>query len=150
MNLAKRSECIYFQKSKLRSEANWFILKFYNIAAKRTGSLVILYLKQQQKSELSFFFKTKDKNRKGSIVNYRSFAITSLVNSNCSQIRYMSGSRQIFTVKYMATTYTVVCHRKTTRIMRGPLPKLSVWMCLCISWLKVEKLIFYFCKITNI
>ncbi len=76
MNLAKRSERIYSQKSNLRSEANSFILKFYNIEAKRTGSLVILYLKQQQKSELSFFLKTKDKKRKGSIVNYRSFAIT--------------------------------------------------------------------------
>jgi hypothetical protein len=32
------------------------ILKLYNIEAKRTGSIVILYLKQQQKSELSFFF----------------------------------------------------------------------------------------------
>ncbi len=72
----KQSECIYSQKSNLRSEANWFILKFYNIEAKRTGSLVILYLKQQQKNELSFFLKTKDKKRKGSIVNYRSFAIT--------------------------------------------------------------------------
>jgi hypothetical protein len=37
---------------------------------------VILSLKQQQKSELSFFLKTKGKKRKGSIVNYRSFAIT--------------------------------------------------------------------------
>jgi hypothetical protein len=76
VNLAKRNECIYSQKSNLRSEANWLILKFYNIEAKRTDSLVILYLKQQQKSELSFFYKTKDKKRKGSIVNYRSFAIT--------------------------------------------------------------------------
>jgi hypothetical protein len=38
---------------------------------------MILYLKQQQKSELSFFLKTKGKKPKGSIVNYRSFAITS-------------------------------------------------------------------------
>jgi hypothetical protein len=77
VNLAKRSARIYSQKSNLRSEANWFILKFFKIEAKRTGSLVILYLKQQQKSELSFFFKTKAKKRKASIVNYRSFAITS-------------------------------------------------------------------------
>jgi hypothetical protein len=77
LNLAKRSKRSYFQKSNLQSEAKWFILKFYNIEAKRTGSLVILYLKQQQqKSELLFFFKTKDKKRKGSIVNYQSFAIT--------------------------------------------------------------------------
>jgi hypothetical protein len=73
-----RSERSYSQKSNLRSEANWFIIKFYNIEAKRTGSIVILPLKQQQKSELSFFSKTKGKKRKGSIVNYRSFAITNL------------------------------------------------------------------------
>jgi len=78
VNLAKRSERSYSQKSNLRSEANWFIIKFYNIEAKRTGSIVILSLKQQQKSEFSFFFKTKGKKRKGSIVNYRSFAITNL------------------------------------------------------------------------
>jgi hypothetical protein len=76
VNLAKRSERIYSQKPNLRSEANWFIIKFYNIEAKRTGSIVILSLKQQQKSEFSFFFKTNGKKRKGSIVNYRSFAIT--------------------------------------------------------------------------
>jgi hypothetical protein len=33
-------------------------------------------LKNTKKSELSFFLKTKDKKRKCSIVNYRSFAIT--------------------------------------------------------------------------
>ncbi len=42
-------------KSNLRSEANWFILKLYNIEAKRTGSIVILYLKQQQKANFFFF-----------------------------------------------------------------------------------------------
>jgi hypothetical protein len=42
----------YSQKSNLRSEANWFILKLYNIEAKLTGSIVILYLKQQQKTKI--------------------------------------------------------------------------------------------------
>jgi hypothetical protein len=74
VNLAKRSERSYSQKSNLRSEANWFILKLYNIEAKRTGSIVILYLKQEQKSKISFFLKRKAK-RKVSIVNYQSFAI---------------------------------------------------------------------------
>jgi hypothetical protein len=41
---------------------------------------VILYLKKRKKSELSFFLKTKGKKRKGSLVNYRSFAITSMYN----------------------------------------------------------------------
>ncbi len=81
MNLAKRSEHSYSQKSNLRSEANWFIIKFYNIEAKRTGPIVILYLKQQQKSELSVFLKTKGKKWKGSIVNFRSFAIANLFPS---------------------------------------------------------------------
>jgi hypothetical protein len=72
---SEASERSYSQKSNLRSEANWFILKFYNIEAKRTCSIVILYLKQQQKSKLPVFLETKDKKRKGSIVNYRSFAI---------------------------------------------------------------------------
>ena len=52
-----------------------FILKNLNIEAKRTGSIVILSLKETKKSELLLFFKTKGKKRKGSIVNYRSFAI---------------------------------------------------------------------------
>jgi hypothetical protein len=58
------------------SEANWFILKLYNIEAKRTGSIEILYLKSRKKSEHWFFLKTKGKKRKCSITNYRSFAIT--------------------------------------------------------------------------
>jgi hypothetical protein len=48
-------------KSNLRSEANWIILKLYKIEAKRTVSIVILYLKQQQKSKL-FFLKRQPKN----------------------------------------------------------------------------------------
>jgi hypothetical protein len=40
---------------------------------------VILYFKKTKKSELSFFKKTKGKKRKGSLVNYQSFAITSTV-----------------------------------------------------------------------
>jgi hypothetical protein len=63
VNLAKRSERSYSQKSNLQSEANWFILKLYNIEAKQTGSIVNLYLKQQQKSDLSFF-KNERQNRK--------------------------------------------------------------------------------------
>jgi hypothetical protein len=38
--------------------------------------MVILYLKQQPKSEI-LFKKTKGKKRKGSIVNYRNFVIPS-------------------------------------------------------------------------
>jgi hypothetical protein len=52
-----------------------FILKNLNIEAKRTGSIVILNFKKTKKSKLSLFLKTKGKKRKGSIVNYRSFAI---------------------------------------------------------------------------
>ncbi len=54
-----------------------FILKNLNIEAKRTGSIVILYLKKRKKANFRFFLKTKGKKRKGSLVNYRSFAITS-------------------------------------------------------------------------
>ncbi len=52
-----------------------FTLKNLSIEAKRTGSIVNLFKKKTKKSELSFFLKTKGKKRKGSIVNYRSFAI---------------------------------------------------------------------------
>jgi hypothetical protein len=47
---AKRSELVYFTILKYRSEANRFVSD--------------LYLKQQQKSELSFFFKRKTKNKR--------------------------------------------------------------------------------------
>ncbi len=50
--------------------------KIDNIKAKRTGSIVILYFKKQKKANFSFCLKTKGKKRKGSLVNYRSFAIT--------------------------------------------------------------------------
>jgi hypothetical protein len=45
-----RSEAnVVISKNKIseakRREANWFILKLDNIEAKRTGSIVILYLK---------------------------------------------------------------------------------------------------------
>ncbi len=73
----KHAAALHWLADKLYVSA-WFIIKFYTIEAKRTGSIVILSLKQQQKSEFSFFFKTKGKKRKGSIVNYRSFAITTL------------------------------------------------------------------------
>ncbi len=58
-----------------QSEANMFILKNLNIEAKRTGSIVILYLNKRKKANFPFF-KTKGKKRKCSLVNYRSFAIT--------------------------------------------------------------------------
>jgi hypothetical protein len=45
----------------ISKRSDMFILKNLNIEAKRTGSIVILY----------------SKKRKGSIVNYRSFAIPS-------------------------------------------------------------------------
>ena len=53
--ISKQSEHVYVIELKNRSEANWFILKLNSIEAKRTGSIVILYLKQEQKSEISFF-----------------------------------------------------------------------------------------------
>ena len=74
---AKRSKANMFDSRKNYFEAKrMFKLKNLNIEAKRTGSIVIMYLKKEKKSELSFFFKTKGKKRKGSLVNYRSFAIT--------------------------------------------------------------------------
>ena len=60
----------------IEAKRSKLILNCESSEAKRTGSIVILSLKQQQKSEFSFFLKTKGKKRKGSIVNYRSFAIT--------------------------------------------------------------------------
>ncbi len=61
------------------------MLKLNNIKAKRTGSIVILYLKSRKKSELLFFLKTNGKKRKCSIMNYRSFAIT---NHQCQRHRW--------------------------------------------------------------
>jgi hypothetical protein len=52
----------------------WFILKFDKIEAKQTGSILILYFKEQ-KNEPSLFLKMKAKKRKGVIVTYRIFAI---------------------------------------------------------------------------
>ncbi len=60
---AKRNERIYSQKSNLQSEANWFILKFYNIEAKRTGSLVILYLNNNKKANFRFFKNERQKTK---------------------------------------------------------------------------------------
>ncbi len=62
IKLAKQSELVYFKNWQYRSEANRFDSEFV--------------IKKTKKSELSFFFKTKGKKRKGSLVNYRSFAIT--------------------------------------------------------------------------
>ncbi len=64
MNLAKRSEHGYFQKSNYRSEANWFILKIDNTEAKRTGSIVILYLKKRKKTNFHFFKKRRAKHER--------------------------------------------------------------------------------------
>jgi hypothetical protein len=60
--ISKRSEHVYIAEFKYRSEANRFDSDFV--------------FKKTKKSQLSFFLKTKGKKRKGSIVNYRSFAIT--------------------------------------------------------------------------
>jgi hypothetical protein len=67
LKLAKRSEHVYNKKLKNRksngrSEANWSILNLYNIEAKRTGSIVTLYLKPQ-KSELSFFLNERQETK---------------------------------------------------------------------------------------
>ncbi len=61
--ILKRSEHVYIEEFEYRSEANRFDSDFV--------------FKKTKKSELSFFFKTKGKKRKGSIVNYRKFAIAS-------------------------------------------------------------------------
>jgi hypothetical protein len=75
VNLAKRSEHGYFQKIKLgkRSELVYFKNWQYRSEANRFDNDFVF--KKTKKSELSFFLKTKGKKRKGSIVNYRSFAI---------------------------------------------------------------------------
>jgi hypothetical protein len=59
--ISKRSEPVYIEEFKYRSEANRFDSDFV--------------FKKRKKSELSFSWKTKGNKRKGSIVNYRSFAI---------------------------------------------------------------------------
>jgi hypothetical protein len=60
--ISKRSEhVIYIEEFEYRSEANRFDSDFV--------------FKKTKKSELSFFFLTKGKKRKGLIVNYQSFAI---------------------------------------------------------------------------
>jgi hypothetical protein len=61
----------------------WFILKFNNIEAKQTGSIVILYLKSRKKNFC--FFLMKGKKRKCLIMNYQSFAIPSLPNYGTSE-----------------------------------------------------------------
>jgi hypothetical protein len=52
------------------------ILKNLNIEAKRRGSIVILYFKNEKKKTFVFFL-TKGKKQKDSIGNYQSFAIPS-------------------------------------------------------------------------
>jgi hypothetical protein len=61
IKLAKQSEHVYIKELKNRSEANWFILKLYISEAKRTGLIVILYLKSHKKA--NFFFKRKAKTK---------------------------------------------------------------------------------------
>jgi hypothetical protein len=63
---------LYIEEFEYRSEANRFDSDFV--------------FKKTKKSELSFFLKTKGKKRKGSLVNYRSFAITSPHTSSMSCI----------------------------------------------------------------
>ncbi len=46
------------------SEANWFILKIDNIEAKRTGSIVNLYLKKRKKANFRLFQKRRAKNER--------------------------------------------------------------------------------------
>ncbi len=53
--ILKRREHVYTKELKNRREANWFILKLNNIEAKRTGLIVILYLKSHKKANFRFF-----------------------------------------------------------------------------------------------
>jgi hypothetical protein len=72
---AKRSKRSYSQKSNLRCEANWFILKFTiskRGEANRFDSDFVF--KTTTKKRPFVFFLTKGKIGKGSKVNYRSFA----------------------------------------------------------------------------
>ncbi len=61
--ISKRSEHVYIEEFEYRSEANRFASDFV--------------FKKTKKANFRLFFKTKGKKRKGSLVNYRSFAITS-------------------------------------------------------------------------
>ncbi len=61
--ISKRSEFVYIEEFKYRSEANRFDSDFV--------------FKKKGKKRTFVLFKMKGKKRKGSIVNYRSFAITS-------------------------------------------------------------------------
>jgi hypothetical protein len=70
--ISKRSEHVYIEEFGYRSEANRFDSYFV--------------FKKTKKSKLSFFLKTKSKKRKGSIVNYRSFAIYYTMSVYCINI----------------------------------------------------------------
>jgi hypothetical protein len=59
--ISKQSEHVYVIELKNRSEANWFILKLNSIEAKRTGSIVILYLKSRKKGNFRFFKNERQK-----------------------------------------------------------------------------------------
>ncbi len=89
IKLAKQSEHVYVKELKNRSEANWFILKLYISEAKRTGSIVILYLKSHKKA---LFFNERQK-QKCSIMNYRSFGIPSRdvdISNTCRRAHFRS------------------------------------------------------------
>ncbi len=55
-----------------------FILKNFEYRSEANRFDSDFVLKKTKKNELSFFLKTKGKKRKGSIANYRSFAIASI------------------------------------------------------------------------
>ncbi len=85
------------------------ILKIDNIEA-----IVILHLKKRKKANFCFFLVTKGKKRKGSIVNYRSFAITStdcgtvqtmLLGAARSHVLARPAARQIFSYKWGAADW---------------------------------------------
>ncbi len=77
MNLGKRSEHNYFQKSKLAKRSELVDFKNWQYLSEANRFDSDFAFKKTKKSELSVFLITKGKKRKGSIVNYRRFAITS-------------------------------------------------------------------------
>ncbi len=75
MNLAKRTYLFPKIKSAKRSELVFFLILQYRSKANRFVSDFVF--KTTTNKRTFVFFLTKDKKQKGSIVNYRSFAITS-------------------------------------------------------------------------
>jgi hypothetical protein len=99
--ISKRSKHVYIEDFEYRSEANRFNSDFV--------------FKKTKKIELSFFFKTKCKKRKGSIVNYRSFAITS---------RDLYKERPL--EKWKTDAYAEHTHQFLTRMLSMPTSSLRV------------------------